>query len=177
MGLGLKIAVAAVSGLCVAWSSRLPIFYHFIFPSVSWLCLAGVLFVVGVFFPYPRRERLRPYRLLGLLAIGAAGYWCAFWAGVFVTSEFDLDERLGYSVGCLVAAAIVLAGARLIVPLRHPTRLLFAGLVAAVVGGFVFWLPPALWRDSWFAWMTWHALMAVAVHTAQSSPLQTSGTG
>ena len=170
-GIGAKIALAVVSGLCVAFSAALPFFHNFIFPSLYWLCLSGALFAAGIFVPYLPNDRSLWWRCLGLTVIGAIGYLCASFAGIWVVAELNLDERFGYSTGCLVAAAIVLAGARLIIPLAHSTRLALVGLIAAIVGGFAFWMPASLWQGSWFAWVIWHGLMAVTVHAAERHPL------
>jgi hypothetical protein len=169
-GIGVKIVLAAASGFCVAFSARLPFFHNFIFPSLYWLCLAGALFATGIFVPYLSNDRSLWFRCLGLIVVGAIGYCCAFFAGLWVVAELNLDERFGLSAGCLVAAAVVLVGARLIIPLTRTTRLALTGLVAAIVGGFVFWLTASLWQGSWFAWVIWHSLMAVAVHAAEIRP-------
>ena len=170
MGLGLKIALAAASGICVAfiWGLALCDSGSLIgFPLRRCVYLAGAIFAASVFFPYLERNGLFWYRFLGMIIVGAISYLCAFTAGFWIVLEWDLTEEFGYSTGCLVATVVVLVGARLIIPLSSSIRLMCAGAIAAIVGGLVFWLP---WQSPWFVWAIWHILMAVAVHAAENLP-------
>jgi len=165
---GTRIIVATASGLCVGLGWGLTCCGLFIVPNLHCILLAGAFFAAGVFGPYLKRDGFFLFRCLALAAIGAIGYLCAFAVGVEAIAEWNLGDRLGLMSGCLVAAAAVLVGARLIVPLAHSLRLAIAGFIAAIVGGFVLSLPFSMYH--WFAWTLWHGVMAFAVHCAETRP-------
>jgi hypothetical protein len=68
--------------------------------------------------------------------------------------------------GSLVGAAIVLTGARLLIPLQHSVELVATGLVAAIIGGFGF----VLVEDDrlYLAFMLWHSVMTLAIYSAET---------
>lgn len=76
--------------------------------------------------------------------------------------------------GSLVGAAIVLTGARLLLPLKHSVELVVTGLVAAIIGGIGF----VLLADDrlYLAFVLWHSVMALAIYSAETWSLPTSGT-
>ena len=159
------IAAATASGLCVGLGWGLACCELFIVPRLRCVLLAGALFAAGVLGPYLKRDRLLLLRGLGLVALGAIGYLCAFMVGIEAIAEWNLGDQLGLTIACLVAAVIVLAGARLIVPLAHSIRLTLAGSTAAIVGGFMLSLPLSLYH--WVAWTLWHVVVAIAVYGAE----------
>lgn len=88
--------------------------------------------------------------------------------------EYFIDTR-GYLAASLVGAVIVLTGARLIIPLRRSGPLAVAGLLAAIIGGLVF--VPADYSCRSLAYMTWHSLIAIAIHFSQIQPRHSDNTG
>lgn len=162
---GVRLAVATASGLCVGLGWSLPWCGVFIVPRFRCILLAGALFAVGILGPYLKRDRSFWLRGLGLAALGAIGYLCAFMVGIRAIAGWGLGDP-GLTLACLVAAVVVLLGARLIVPLAHPVRLTLAGSTAAIVGGYILSLPLSMYH--WVAWTLWHVVMAVAIYGAES---------
>jgi len=135
----------------------------------------GFLFAGGVLFPYLSRDRWVVYRATALVLVSSLSYWAALRVAVGFNSGFfpnvpGVEDFIGASVA---GAAIVLSGARLIIPLRHSYRLVITGIVAAVIGGLVFAAPP-LWgtkEDSFIlAYAAWHVLLAGAIHFGEKTP-------
>lgn len=176
---GVKIALAAASGLCVWPALNIP-------PdswvrSVAGEILPGLLFAAGVLFPYLRRDKFLWRRCLGLVVISVASFWSAAFVGASLYPSYNPwgtpppeDTIPAYLAGSLLGATIVLAGARLIIPLKHTLKLVLAGLLAAIIGGVGFTLaerPGELF--DYLPYMLWHSLMALAIHCAEnwSSPI------
>ena len=170
-GFGFKIVLAAISGF-LAW------FYFAQFfnisagfsPPLYWLSvygLPGMLFVAGVLFPYLTQAPFVWLRGLGLIVLGAISFWSAVQVALkLATWEIGPDfGLLSYGSASLVGAAIVLIGARIIVPLKRVLELALAGVVAAVVGGLVF-EPTEDWP--FIAFMIWHSLMAASILVSEN---------
>ena len=168
MSLYRKAVMAAVSGLiCYA-------VYHFGFegfwPEPLFYSASGALFAAGVLFPYLKYDRSVWLRGFGLIALSTLSYWSAIETASWVSSaEFSIDTR-AFLAASLVGAIIVLTGTRLILPLTRSIALAVVGLPAAIIGGLFFAL--AMEQDSlfWlsFAYLTWHILMAVAIHVSEN---------
>jgi len=171
-GIGFKIVLAAMSGL-LAW------FYFQQFSEVSegfppplgWISyfgLPGMLFAAGVLFPYLVQGTFVWLRALGLIVVAATSFRSAFTAAIHFGSPIgvgiEVDAR-AYIVASIVGAAIVLSGARIMIPLKRVLELASAGVVAAIVGGLVFEL-----TEDWpfLAFMFWHIFMAVAIHVSEN---------
>ena len=158
-----KIGLAALSGLScffiLAWEPELTSVFEFLLGYG----LSGLLFAVGVLFPYLGRDRGLAYRGLVLIVVSVVGYWCAVRA--FAWGD-GFPGAGSFIVASFVGASIVLTGSRLIVPLHGSVRLAVTGLAAATVGGLVF---ASLDYDQFYvAFMAWHVLMTAAIHIAQS---------
>ena len=168
MSLLRKAVLAGVSGLlCFA-------VYYFGFdgfwPEMLFFCVSGASFAAGVLFPHLRYDRTAWFRGLGLIAVSALSYWSSIeTASRTNVAIFTIDTR-AFIAASLVGAIIVLTGARLILPLTRSIALAVVGLPAAIIGGLFFAL--AMEQDSlfWlsFAYLTWHILMAVAIHVSEN---------
>jgi hypothetical protein len=171
VSVGLKVALAAVSGFCswlVCWNTPLDADERF-------YGLPALLFAAGVLFPYLRRDRFFWYRCLGLIAVSAISYYSAINFGVGLGGSTDFGPTpAGFVTGSLVGATIVLTGARLLLPLKHSVELVVTGLVAAIIGGIGF----VLVADDrlYLAFVLWHSVMALAIYSAETWSLPISGT-
>ena len=165
-GISSKTCLAAISGL-LAW-------LYFLGPSdlsTGSPLMPGMFFAAGVLFPYLVQGTLVWLRALGLIVVATISFWSAFQLALKLAA-WDIGPSislLAYICASLVGAAIVLSGARFIIPLRRTPELALAGLVAAIVGGIAFKL-----AESWLfcAFIIWHSLMAAAIHVAQKLRLQ-----
>jgi hypothetical protein len=171
VSVGLKVALAAASGFCSwLWSNLSDIYGTF-----ASYGLPGLLFAAGVLFPYLRRDRFFWHRCLGLIAVSAISYYSAinFGVGLGGSGAFG-PTPAGFVTGSLVGAAIVLTGARLLIPLKHSVELVVTGLVAAIIGGIGF----VLVADDrlYLAFVLWHSVMALAIYSAETWSLPISGT-
>jgi hypothetical protein len=170
---GLKVALAAASGFCswLVWWKYLGD-NHGTFASYG---LPGLLFAAGVLFPYLRRDRFLWYRCLGLIAVSVISYYSAmnFGVGLGGWGAFG-PTPAGFVTGSLVGAAIVLTGARVLLPLKHSVGLVVTGLVAAIIGGIGF----VLVADDglYLAFVLWHSVMTLAIYSAETWPIPISRT-
>ncbi len=170
---GLKVALAAASGFCswlVWWKTPWEAERAFVLYG-----LPGLLFAVGVLFPYLRRDKFFWYRCLGLIAISVLSYYSAmnFGIGLGGWGAFG-PAPAGFMTGSVVGATIALTGARLLIPLKHSVGLVVTGLVAAIIGGFGF----VLFGDDrlYLAFVLWHSVMTLAIYSAETWPLSIGGT-
>jgi len=171
-GISFKIVLAAMSGL-LAW------FYFLRFSDISvgfpplldWLSiygLPGMFFAAGVLFSNLVHGSLVWLRALGLIVVASISFRSALAVAIHFSRPIgvgaEIDTR-AYVMASIVGAAIVLAGARVMIPLRRVLQLASAGVVAAIVGGLVFEL-----TEDWLflAFMFWHIFMAVAIHVSQN---------
>jgi hypothetical protein len=172
-GIGFKIIFAAISGF-LAWfyflqSSNISAGFP---PPLDWLSvygLPGMFFAAGVLFPYRVQATFSWLRALGLIVVGSISFRSAIAVAIHFgrplpVPAIDIDPR-AYILASLVGAAIVLTGARFIVPLKRVLELALAGVVAAIVGGLVF-EPTEDWP--FISFMFWHSLMAVAIHVSEN---------
>jgi hypothetical protein len=168
LSVGLKVALAAASGFCcwlVWWKNLFDAERAFAFYGLS-----GLLFAAGVLFPYLRRDRFFWHRCLGLIAISVLSYYSAINFGIGLGGWRGFGPAPeGFVTGSLVGAAIVLTGARLLIPLKHSVALVVTGLVAAIIGGFGFVLVA---DDRYYlSFMLWHSVMTLAIYSAETWPL------
>ena len=164
-GFGFKVAVAAAFGIFAGIVLRLPCCVQLLAPEWSCQSFAGALFAVSVFMPYVKRDRFVWLRCIGLAVIGALGYPFAWAVGWGVYDEWHLGYRSCFCAGVLAGSAVILVGAKFLVPLGHSFRVAVAGAVAAIAGSFILSLP--LYQHDWVAWGLWHAVMAIAIYGAQ----------
>ena len=171
MQLGLlgKFLLAVVSGVACWWVTFVS---HIgdpetILSAIVFYGLTGLLFALGVLFPYLRRDRSMMWRGAALVALSALSYWCALIVIEELKSPWGVPHAKDFIPASLVGALIVLLGAKLVIPLNHLGQLAIFGLVAAVLGGLAFSAPP-LWgtaEDSFIlSYGAWHLLMAAAIH-------------
>jgi hypothetical protein len=155
-----KISVAGASGLCAGSvldgaTIGLPVF-----------SVAGVLFAAGVLLPYLRRDRFLAYRCIGLVLVSVISLLCAFDVAAMLAGTPPGMPWLMYLAASLVGAAIVLLGARLLIPLKRTLALAITGPAAAITGGFGF---AVIGHHSFVLPFTvWHALMALAIYSAEN---------
>jgi hypothetical protein len=169
----LRVAVATAFGLCVGLGLWSPCCAGILAPQSSCISLAGALFAVSVFVPYVTRGRFFWLRSTGLAVIGAFGYQCAWRAGWGAFDAWHVANPLALLfIGCIVGTAIILTGARMLVPLRHAFRLAIAGSVASIVGSLILSLNQMV---GWVVWGLWHAVMATAIYVAQNRALRSGG--
>jgi hypothetical protein len=165
-GISSKTCLAAISGF-LAW-------FYFLGPlglSTGWPLTPGMFFAAGVLFPYLAEGSLAWLRALGLVVVATISFWLAFQLALKLAT-WDIGPSIGllaYICASLVGAAVVVSGARFIVPLRRTLELALAGLVAAIVGGIAFKLAESLLYP---AFIIWHSLMAVAIHVAENWQLR-----
>lgn len=163
--LGFKIMLAAVSGLCcgMVWQSELS-------DLAPGYFVCAALFAAGVLFPYVRYGKSAWLVVPGLIVLATFSFSCANEAVWIARGDSYVPVTTGFLAASLVGAFIVLAGARFIIPLHRSFELVVAGFLAAIIGGIVF----VLLDDSafYFAFATWHSLMAVAIHLAENWPLR-----
>lgn len=169
LGLSGKCMLATVSGVACWWVA---FFSHIgdsetILSALGFCVLSGLLFALGVLFPYLRRGRSMMWRGAALVAVSALSYWCALIVINELKSPWGVPNVEDFIPASLVGALIVLLGAKLVIPLNHLGQIAISGLVAAVLGGLAFSAPP-LWgtaEDSFIlAYGAWHLLMAAAIH-------------
>ena len=162
-----KAALAAVSGYaCYV------IFYSHVDGGsaiVGWLLVYGVsglLFSAGVLFPCLTRDSTVYYRGTELVGVSVLSYWSALQVAMRGTWGPETEDMFAASI---VGAAIVLTGAKLIIPLRHSLRFALVGLVAAIFGGLIF---SSVSEATFFlAYSLWHLLMAATIFIAQHETL------
>lgn len=167
-----KVVIAAISGLCCFAvydipSGKMP-GSNPGFQLLIFCALVGVPFSAGVLFPYLRREKWSILRAIALVFVSGFSFVFAiaviapFWGDVW---DQVREKRLLVS-GSLVGAAIVLTGARYLIPLKNLSALLIVGLIAAIPGGLIF---AALQHGQlYMAFMVWHVLMAISIHVAET---------
>jgi len=171
-GIGFKIVLAATSGLFAWFYFEHSGFFDAGFPPpFDWLSiygLPGMLFAAGVLFPYRVQATFLWLRTLGLILVASISFRSAIAVAIHFSHPtgvgLEIDMR-AYFLASIVGAAIVLTGARIMIPLKHVLELAFAGVVAAIVGGLVF-EPTEDWP--FIAFMFWHGLMAVAIHVSEN---------
>ena len=173
--IGLKLAIAAVSGALVAlawdlgpgepgWARRLLSF-----------ALPGALFAAGVLWPYLFRTRHRIFKAVALLLASTLSYSSAYytvvnWGGWLFSLPWSAVVSAS-AIGC----AVVMVSASLVVPLRVSVPYVVSGLLAALVGGTIW--HHCIERDG-FLWVAtgyavWHCAVCAAIHFG--SPSTTAG--
>lgn len=161
-----RIGLAAASGYCCC------LVFENASESVLTRALMGLLFAGGVVFPYLRRERLLVFRAIGLVAISSVSFELATSYGLRVGAESFGIAPGGYMAASLLGAAVALTGARFLVPLQKPLKLLATGFTAAIIGGLGFVLAGD--RRLCLAFVLWHSLMTIAIFGAEHWPFSVS---
>lgn len=175
--IGLKLAIAAVSGALVALTWDLE-------PRGSgwarWLvsfALPGTLFAAGVLWPYLSRTRHVVFKASSLLLASTLSYYGAYytvvnWGNWLLSLPWSAVVSAS-AIGC----AVVMASAWLVVPLRVSAAYVVSGLLAALAGGTIWHL--CIERDAvwWTAtgYAAWHCAVCAAIHFG--SPSTAAGQG
>ena len=160
--IGFKLVLAAASGVCVAWLTKTT--------SYDLLVLTpggGMLFSIGVLFPYLKRDKSFWYRGVALVALASFSFYTA----MEIRDLGAVGMGPGFMPASLVGASIVLVGARFAVPLNGSFQLVVTGLTAAVIGGLVFEHSGGVYL---LPFVVWHCLMAIAIHISENWSLLAS---
>jgi hypothetical protein len=159
--IGVKIALAAMSGYYCS------LVFQKGSDSLHTRILIGLLFAGGVLFPYLRWEKFLLPRTLGLTAISAVSFELATTYGLQVGNSGHFGPAPeGYITASFLGAAMVLTGARFLIPLKHSLTLVVTGLAAAVMGGLGFVL--AGYERLVLGFILWHSLMTLAIYVSEN---------
>ncbi len=126
--------------------------------------LSGLLFAAGVLFPYLKRDSTVFVRALNLTVASVASYWSAVWVALDSPIAGE-PEWMAFTIASIVGAAIAMAAAVLMTPIRASVTFVILGLLAGVAGGPItyFTLPEA---DilAILGHAIWHTLICLAIY-------------
>ena len=170
MGIGLKLLFAALSGALVMLT------WIMFFETDGWVGevafygSCGALFAAGVLLPYVKSGHLRSWRTVAVFVVSGISFYAAVTAAIEWGSGRFGPNLEDYLVASLVGTAIVLLPAPYLLSLRYSLRFAVLGVIAALLGGWLFEV-----FEEWFAYSMflsfalWHVVMCGALHWANPS--------
>ena len=167
MNLTEKLVFAVLSGclvmLAFLWFNESDTWY-----SVTlYFGACGALFAGGVLLPLVSAGRLLNWRTAGLVLTSSLSFWLALRVASDWASGLFGPDLESYLLGSLAGAAVVLIPAPFLLGLRYSPRFLIASVVAAVLGGLLFFaFSESFYYGLFLSFASWHAAMCGALHVA-----------
>jgi hypothetical protein len=168
----LKLVLAVVSGVLCALQFRWSFYSEEI--GYGWLDfgIAGALFGVAVLCPHLVAGPALMTRALALIGASAFSYFCAMTTAMNADAWLSAGRVTSFLIASFIGVSIVLAAARILIPLRVTAAFWFLGLAASGVGGLAMYAGMEVLGDTTLSnvagFCVWHILVCLAIDRAAS---------